>query len=434
MKTIYVKIEGIHCEHCREKITKELLKNEKIKEVAFIKNIAKISYDGKLTNEQIIEAISSIDYYTKEEYISEDLEKIDTRLKFGEFVLILGGILLVYLLIKKTFNYNIFNVIPTIDSTITYGMLVLTGLLTSIHCISMCGAINLMASVKSTTKRSIKRPILYNIGRVLSYTIVGAICGLVGSAISFSNVAMGIIIIVAALIMFLMAMSMIGILKFRLPHFNINIKLKSNGPFVIGLLNGLMPCGPLQAMQLYALSTGSIFMGALSMFLFGVGTVPLMFFIGVVFNLLKGKRKILFNKIASVLILLLSLVMLNRGLLALNIDLFKGFDNYKEYTSSEMIDGYQVVEFDLSYNSYENIILQKGVPVKMIINADKTHITGCNNEVVISEFGVKQSLEVGKNTIEFIPEEEGEFTYTCWMSMIKNTIKVVDDESFFDGQ
>ena len=79
-----------------------------------------------------------------------------------------------WFLINKLFGYNIFNVIPNIDSSITYGMLFITGLLTSIHCISMCGAINLMAII-DTKNKNYKRPILYNLGRVISYTIIGGI-------------------------------------------------------------------------------------------------------------------------------------------------------------------------------------------------------------------------------------------------------------------
>ena len=57
--------------------------------------------------------------------------------------------------------------IPIIDNNITYGMLFLTGLLTSIHCISMCGSINLVASINNENKRDYKRPILYNLGRII---------------------------------------------------------------------------------------------------------------------------------------------------------------------------------------------------------------------------------------------------------------------------
>lgn len=193
-----------------------------------------------------------------------------------------------------------------------------------------------------------------------------------------------------------------------------------------------MPCGPLQAMQIYALSTGSFVTGAFSMFLFGLGTIPLMLFIGLIFNSFKGKRKILINKIASVLILILSSVMLNRGLLSLNLDITNLFNNnYDNFLKAKIEEEYQIVEFDLTYSSYEDILLQEGIPAKMIINVEQKYLTGCNNEIVIREFGIKKKLEVGNNIIEFIPKNKGTYTYTCWMDMIKNNIKVIDDEDYF---
>lgn len=70
----------------------------------------------------------------------------------------------------------------------------------------------------------------------------------------------------------------------------------------------------------------------------------------------------------------------------------------------------------------------------MIINVDKRYLTGCNNELIIEEFGIKQELKVGENIIEFTPTKEKTITYTCWMNMIKNTIKVIDDEEYFKGE
>ena len=190
-----------------------------------------------------------------------------------------------------------------------------------------------------------------------------------------------------------------------------------------------MPCGPLQAMQVYALSTGSFINGALAMFLFGLGTVPLMLLAGFALNFVKGKGKILVNKIASVMILLLSIVMLNRGLIAFHIDVFKDFNYYDNFSLATIKDDYQVIEFDLSYDSFQDIIVLKNIPVKMIVHVDKKYLTGCNNKLIIGEFGIKQELKVGDNTIEFIPTKVGEIPYTCWMNMIKNTIKVIDDEN-----
>lgn len=432
MQKVYVKIEGIHCSHCESKIIAELLKNKKINHVNIEGNIACIVYQGNLKNKEIIDSILAIDYFTKEDYISSDLQAIDNHIHFREFIFILIAIILFVVVIKRIFGFNVLNVIPTIDSGITYGMLVVTGLLTSIHCVSMCGAINLMAVVNSHTKSDFKKPLLYNLGRVISYTLIGGIVGFIGGIISINDTINGVIMVVAAVIMLLMSLHMLGIVKFKLPRlFKVKVGKGFNHSFVIGLFNGFMPCGPLQAMQVYALSTGSFIMGALSMFLFGIGTVPLMLFVGEIFHLFKGKRKILLNKVAAVLVLVLSFVMMNRGVLALGIDLTGVFYRDREFLTSVIKDNYQEVEIDLFYDHYDDIVVQKNIPVKLIIHADKKYLTGCNNEIVISEYGIKESISAGDNVIEFRPNRTGTFTMTCWMNMIKNTIKVVDHEDSF---
>lgn len=433
MKNKYVKIDGIHCNHCIDLITNELLKNKKIKEVKIKNNIAHILYNNKLSNKEIIKAINNIDYFTKEEYISDDLKDINNKIRLKELIIIILIVIIIWIFIKKLFGFNIFNVIPTIDSNITYGMLFITGLLTSIHCISMCGAINLMAII-DTKNKNYKRPILYNLGRVISYTIIGGIVGLIGSIFTLNNIANGTVIIIAALLMLFMALNMLGIVSFKIPLTSrLNIRNNSRNSFIIGLLNGLMPCGPLQAMQIYALSTGSFIKGALAMFLFSLGTVPLMLAVGLFYNVIKGKRKIIVNKIASVLIFVLSIVMLNRGLLTLGVDLSKSLNNYDEFTKTELKDNYQEVKFNLNYNSYEDIIVQKDIPVRMIIHVDKKHLTGCNSKLELKEFNIEKELVVGDNIIEFTPTKEETYTYTCWMNMIKNNIKVVDNIEYFKG-
>lgn len=289
----------------------------------------------------------------------------------------------------------------------------------------MCGAINLIAILNQNSKNRFERPLKYNLGRLISYTILGGISGLLGSILTINNIISGIIITIAGLAMFVMSLEMLGL--FRIPRikFLSPKHKKSSNPFLIGLLNGLMPCGPLQAMQLYALSTSSMIKGTLSMFLFGLGTMPLMLLTGVIFTNLKGKNKILINNIASVLILVLSVLMLNRGLVALNINI-PAFEDNTQYLTPNIIDDTQVVEFDLSYNGYQDIKVEVDKPVKMIIYVDKKYLTGCNNSLTIPEYNINQELKVGDNIIEFYPTKEGTFIYTCWMNMLKNNIKVVN--------
>ena len=344
MHVIYVKIDGITCDNCRNKIKKELLRIKEIKNVEITKDIAKITSSQKIDEVNIINVINSLDYFTKKDYISENVKDIDSNIKLKEFIFILVLILLLIFLIRKIFGYNIFNIIPTIGNNITYGMLFITGLLTSIHCISMCGAINLMATVTKENKVNLKKPIFYNLGRLISYTFLGGIVGLIGSVISVNEKINGLIIIFASIIMFLMSLNMLNVIKFRLPKLKLKNRIKTNNSFIVGLLNGFMPCGPLQAMQVYALSTGSFIKGMLSMFLFCLGTIPLMFSIGIILNVVNGRKRIILNKVASILILLISIGMLFRGLSTIGINCNILFNNYKNYTASTIYNDYQEVK------------------------------------------------------------------------------------------
>lgn len=432
MHVTYIKIDGIHCDNCRKKIKEKLLKEKDIKEVEINKNIAKIISSKKLNDEKIIHLINSLDYFTKEEYISENIKDINSDCNLKEYMIIFFSLLILIFLIKKIFGYNIFNVIPTIDNNMTYGMLFITGLLTSIHCVSMCGAINLMTTFNRENKINLKNPILYNLGRLVSYTILGGIVGFIGSVISVNEIVNGCLIIFASLIMLLMSLNMLNILSFKWPRFiKIKKNIKTNNALLIGLLNGFMPCGPLSAMQVYALSTGSFIKGGLSMFLFCLGTIPLMLGVGLLFNALKGRKRIILNKVASVLILLLSFGMLFRGLNTLGLNFNLSTNHYENYKAATIYEDYQEVKINLSYDSYGDILVQKGKKVRLIINVDKKYLTGCNNAVVISEFNIKKELTVGENIIEFFPENTGTYSMNCWMNMITNNIQVIDDENYF---
>ena len=419
MKKLYVKIKGIHCSHCVDTIRKSLLEISNIKSIEFDGFIACISYQGKIETKKIVENILKCDYITKEEWISDCKEDLNREVTIKEFTVLLGIIFLGFYLLTKILGFNPFNKIPTIDTNITYGMLFITGLFTSIHCISMCGAIQLLFFFPND-KFDKKRILIFHLGRILSYTIIGGIAGLVGNILAINTKVLAILILLSSFCMMIMSLNMLGILSIKKIHFS-KIASKSKNPFLIGLLNGLMPCGPLQAMQVYALSTGNLVSGSISMLIFGLGTLPLMLVSYTVFQFFHGKRKILVNKLASILIFILSIMMFNRGLSMLDINLFHVDSNYLTAT---IVDNYQVVEFDLDYDHYQDIKVKKDISVKMIIHVDKNKLTGCNNEILISKFNIKKKLEVGENIIYFTPDKKENITYTCWMNMIKNTIKV----------
>lgn len=124
--------------------------------------------------------------------------------------------------------------------------------------------------------------------------------------------------------------------------------------------------------------------------------------------------------------------MLLRGLSTLGINYNILFNDYGNYTASTIYKDYQEVKINLSYESYDDIIVQKGKKVKLIINVPKKYLTGCNNVIMIKEFNIKKKLNVGENIIEFTPDKVGTYSMNCWMNMITNNIKVIDNEKYFE--
>jgi sulfite exporter TauE/SafE/plastocyanin domain-containing protein len=373
-------------------------------------------------------------------------------------------------------------------------MLLVIGLFTSVHCIAMCGGINLSqtlkernapvatavapdANSKSLFDFSLLLPsILYNGGRLVSYTAVGILVGALGSVVTLSGHFHGMVQLIAGVFMVIMGINMLGLfpsLRRFIPQ--MPAKLQENlssiftkktdeqkngrGPLVVGFLNGFMPCGPLQAMQIYALSTGSPVRGGISMFLFCIGTIPLMFALGAASSALSGAKGQAFSRrvmqIGAILVAALGLVMFSNGWslsgFTSPLDKIASFkpNDAPERNASQVRrqvqtgnafipviqNGVQVVNSTLQSGRYPAITVQQGIPVRWIINAPPGSINGCNNSMIIREYGIQHTFKQGGNVIEFTPEKTGRFRYSCWMGMINSTITVLaEGENAADAQ
>ena len=167
------------------------------------------------------------------------------------------------------------------------------------HCIGMCGGIVIAySSTKIETQWDKNHQILahlfYSLGRVTTYVFFGALFGYIGSVISFSNLANGLLLIIAGAVMLLVGGSLSGKIKFikNIEHYiqnstwyhnNFKELLQSDflGSFyILGLLNGLLPCGLVYFFAITAASTASALDGAIVMLIFGLSTVPAMFSLG----------------------------------------------------------------------------------------------------------------------------------------------------------
>ena len=451
-------IGGMTCVNCENKIEQQLKQRKGVKDatVSYNKGTAVITFDREEINEeQIIQVIEQLDYEVirarfqkRQNNEKEELNKKDT----WNQVIGVGFLLLaISVLMKQLGLSRIFNAFPQAQENMGYGMLFVIGLVTSVHCIGMCGGIHLSQCLsyqknldgqrngeKGKKKWATVYPsFLYNLGRVLSYTIVGGVVGGFGSVISFSGKGKGAVQLIAGVFMVIMGINMLNIFpwlrKFnpRMPKVfarKINQGKQKNGAFLVGILNGLMPCGPLQAMQLYALSTESPLKGAFSMFLFSMGTVPLMFGFGALSSFLSQKFTKQVMKFGAVLVVILGISMFQNGWSMSGFPVFSlSFSSGKERQEAKVQDGVQVVETTLSPYGYEPITVQEGIPVKWTIKAEQGSLTGCNRAILIPEYEIQKTLEVGENVIEFTPTKAGTYSYSCWMGMLRSSITVLKE-------
>ena len=326
-------------------------------------------------------------------------------------------------------------------------LLFAAGVLTGFHCIAMCGGFVFSYTTKNALKghKGFKQHFVYGGAKLASYTIIGGIFGLIGGIFAFSIGLRSWIAILAGIFMIFYALGMFGIKFFR--KFQLNPKFLTKAaseagasakgyyqaPFVTGILNGLfIACGPLQAMYLYAAGTGSLTSGAMSLFAFGLGTLPVMLGFGIFATTIshKATKKIL--KISAIIVLILGLIMLNRGL-ALAGNPYS-YDSIKAEIIGvngisgdvNVVGGAQEINMNVDASGYSpnSFVLKKGIPVKWNINVKQ--LTSCNSELVANNYGIDLRLKQGLNTVEFTPDKTGTFTFTCGMGMLRGSFIVTE--------
>lgn len=437
IKREIIKVYDMTCTSCENRVERALKKAPGVVNAmaSYSSQQVTVEYDSEIcTREQLQDAINKAGYSTKS----------SSSIKFAGLLVIAAAVLL---LGNSTAGFDMSAEL----NNASYAVLFIVGILTSIHCVGMCGGIMLTQSLsknnilneKQNKFKTLMPVILYNAGRVTSYTIIGGVVGALGSVLSLSlNVKAGLQIF-AGIFMVIMGLNMAGFSAFRkfnikLPWSSCKVKNKPKAPFLVGMLNGLMPCGPLQTMQLYALGTGSAINGAISMFLFSLGTVPLMLLFGAVSGLLsKGYTKQLL-KFSGILVVVLGLIMGNRGLALAGVEvpnastLVQGLLGSEANASPVNIgkatieDGVQIIKMTADNNGYtpNAFYVQKGIPVKWIITGSK--INSCNNAVVVPSLNIQKTLKSGENIIEFTPKD-GDINFSCWMGMIRGVIKVTDN-------
>lgn len=202
------------------------------------------------------------------------------------------------------------------------------GLIGSFHCIGMCGPIAIALPLKKhSTAAKIAGGLIYNLGRTLTYAILGLLFGLLGRGIQlagfqqWTSILLGIIMILGVLFpyLFKQKINLTTLFSGYAGRLIKNLKkLFSNRSyqslFGIGLLNGLLPCGLVYVAIAGAINTNQVTSGALFMVLFGLGTIPMMLLVSLAGNTISSRLRSGMRRIVPYFIVLLGILFILRGL------------------------------------------------------------------------------------------------------------------------
>ena len=196
------------------------------------------------------------------------------------------------------------------------------GFLGSFHCIGMCGPI-----VLALPGQGILYKVTYNFGRTITYIILGALIGLVGEGFAVVGMQQSLSIGVGVIMLIVVVFTKYK--HFDLPTGGVINKLflavkrglgpllKSKSifsPVLIGILNGLLPCGLVYAALFAALSMGSVLNSAVYMLFFGLGTIPIMLGLGIFSGLITPAVRTKLNKAVPYFLAIVAIILILRGM------------------------------------------------------------------------------------------------------------------------
>lgn len=310
-------VSGMTCRPCEDTILEAVLAAPGVVhgEVSYWKSNLRITYDPALTTEEALAGLLTQIGYAP---CRQSRGGVVTE------VLTAGAALALALLL----SWLPLPAIPQAEQGASLLFLLLAGLVTGTHCICMCGGI-LLAQTGDHDLQGRKRPVphafaRYQGGRLTISLLLGLIFGAAGQALTFSIKAKSMIYTLCGLAVLLIGLCAWGIFPglrriqtqlpgvCRLPE---SWRKHAGGkPFVIGLLNGLLPCAASGAMWLYAASCGSALKGGISMLVWCLGTVPVMGIFSLLGKTLPPKALRLFQRFTVVMMLATGLRMAVKGL------------------------------------------------------------------------------------------------------------------------
>lgn len=448
LKKLKLKIHGMHCSSC------EFLVEQKFKKIPGVEKVHVSHHNGKAelycsadpNMNELGNVVKSDGYRVSPWDNHHQAAHPETHKNTWKDYSQMGGI--VFVIVSVYYTLRQFDLLPTIaiSEHMSYGVIFLIGLFAAVStCIAVVGGLLLAVAEKFNEShpelsgiQKFRPHAYFNVGRIVGYTGFGATIGGLGSVISLSPQANGYLTILVSIVMLLLGFQLLHLFPWlrrfspKMPKFvghkihDLSGKESKGASFMLGAFTFFLPCGFTQALQLYALASGDWKVGALTMLIFSLGTLPALISLSAITSFVKGTFQRHFLKFAGVLVVLLAIFNINNGLAlaGINVDLASVFKNNRSVGSdsvlmSQIVDGKQIVEMTVNGYSYSpsKFTVISGVPVEWRI--DGRNAVGCGQVLVMPTLGISKYLSLGGvTTIMFTPAEAGTIPFNCSMGMM----------------
>lgn len=452
-KKLEVRIKGMTCGSC------EILIERKFKKIPGVESVKVSHAEGKAyisckrqpSDQELQEAIASDGYkiIVDGKPVQEGVVLHKTKNTFkdycemGAMALVIFGL---YLILKQ---FNLLGGGLGVTENMNFWFILLIGLVAgSSSCIAVTGGVLLSVAAKynqnvvaPTAWKKFKPHLFFNAGRIISYTVLGGVLGLIGSAFTISPAITGAVSLIASIFMILMGLNILNLFPWlrklmpKPPKFLSNKILDLEGrtgrwiPFAMGALTFFLPCGFTQSLQIYVLSKGNWMQGASTMFFFALGTLPALLSLSAVSSFAKGAFQRYFLKFSGVMVLIIGLSNVGNGLSLLGVNgsalanIFQESGTNVAQASDGNLppieNGKQIVNMKVEGYSYlpNRFTVRQGVPVEWRIDGKAAQ--GCGRVLVMPSMGITEFMPSDSiKTINFTPKDLGTYSFNCTMGMM----------------
>lgn len=338
IKTYTFHVHGMHCKACELMIESGLRDVPYVTSVKANLNTHSVKITGYFGDMIEIEAAETLTKFIAQGGHSLSVDKQIKEKRWADFKIAIPialGFVVLFVLLQKMGIVNLVNA-----SKVNYGTAFAIGIVASLStCMAVVGGLLLsMSATFASTSQELRgankaKPILlFHIGRIVSFFILGGVIGMVGSAFQLGTIGTFILGLIIGLAMLFLGLNLLDVFHFAkrfqptMPKFiskHAHSVSKFNHtltPLLVGIATFFLPCGFTQSMQIYTLTTGNFLKGGLTMLAFALGTLPVLALISFSsFSIKNSSKSGIFFKSAGLIVIMFALFNLMSSLVVIGL-------------------------------------------------------------------------------------------------------------------